>query len=246
MSPPAATRSLQRARQTQAFNDGVRSAFRRRMYASPKRSALISGLLHAAAIVLVLIATTVRTRLARNMGVVPHRRARHLGLSSRGHSEGGGGGGARDDTPATKGPLPPTRLRVFTPPVVRILNEDPRLAMDAAILGPPELTIPAPSVWRSRTAFSAGSRAAPATAAGSATATRAVSGAGAARGQGRREKAGSPAATRRSAASSPRRSCCGRTSRSIRGGAQGEAARDGHAAHRDRRPRAGAEYRRAA
>src|SRR5436190_855672 len=53
-----------------------------------------------------------------------------------------------------------------------------------------------------RTASSAGSRAAPAMAAGSATATRAVLGAGAVRGQERTAKAGSPAAMHRCAVSS--------------------------------------------
>src|SRR5947209_18446825 len=123
----------------EGFGDGARSALQWHMYASPKRSALISGLLHAAAIVLVLLATTVRTAPPGNMGVVPLAERDISAYVPARRSEGGGGGGARDDTPATKGPLPPTRLRVFTPPVVRLLNEDPRLAMEAAIFGPPEL-----------------------------------------------------------------------------------------------------------
>jgi periplasmic protein TonB len=115
------------------------------MYASPKRSALVSGLLHAAAIVLVLVATNVKTVPRAHLGIVPIAERDISAYLPLTHSEGGGGGGARDDTPATKGPLPPTRLRVFTPPVVRILNENPRLTMEAAILGPPELTVPAPA-----------------------------------------------------------------------------------------------------
>jgi len=112
------------------------------MYASPKRSALISGLVHAAAIVLVLLATTVKTAPRSNLDVVSIAERDISAFLPLRPSEGSGGGGARDHTPASKGPLPPTKLRVFTPPVVRILNENPRLTMDAAILEPPELTIP--------------------------------------------------------------------------------------------------------
>ena len=112
------------------------------MYASPKRSALVSGLLHAAAIVLLLATTTLKTPLGPHVTIVPVGGRDIPAYLPPANTRGGGGGGARDETPATKGPLPPTRLRVFTPPVVRILNENPRLAMEAAIFGPPDLTTP--------------------------------------------------------------------------------------------------------
>jgi periplasmic protein TonB len=113
------------------------------MYSSPKRSALLSGLLHAAVIVLVLTATKVTTPPAGLLHPVlltgrilapylPHTAA-----------NGGGGGGGRDPLPASRGPLPPTARRQFVPPAVVILNDHSRLAIDPTIVGPPDIVIPA-------------------------------------------------------------------------------------------------------
>ncbi len=55
---------------------------------------------------------------------------------------GGGGGGDRSPLPASKGKLPKFAMEQYTPPVVKILNEQPKLAMDPSVLGPPELTVP--------------------------------------------------------------------------------------------------------
>jgi periplasmic protein TonB len=113
------------------------------MRPTPTRSALLSGMLHAAAIVLVLVLTRVtepppaalRPVTVIQLDVRPYqpRAPRKL--------EGGGGGGARDDTPASRGRLARPALRQFTPPVARILNPDPRLSMEPTLIASPDVVL---------------------------------------------------------------------------------------------------------
>ena len=56
---------------------------------------------------------------------------------------GGGGGGDRSPLPASKGRLPKAALRQFTPPAAVVHNLNPRLAMEASIIAPPDVTLPA-------------------------------------------------------------------------------------------------------
>jgi periplasmic protein TonB len=56
--------------------------------------------------------------------------------------KGGGGGGDRSPLPASKGKLPPPKLRQFVPPSAVINNTAPKLAMDASILAPPDANLP--------------------------------------------------------------------------------------------------------
>jgi TonB family protein len=112
------------------------------MYASPKRSALVSGLLHAAVIVLVLTATKVAPPLASRLHIIAIADRDISPYLPPVRSTGGGGGGTRDLTPASRGELPKRALRQFTPPTVRILNDNPRLAMEATIVAPPDLDMP--------------------------------------------------------------------------------------------------------
>ncbi len=55
---------------------------------------------------------------------------------------GGGGGGDRSPLPASKGKLPKFSLEQFTPPTVKVLNENPKLIMDPTVVVPPELQPP--------------------------------------------------------------------------------------------------------
>jgi protein TonB len=55
---------------------------------------------------------------------------------------GGGGGGDRSPLPASKGKLPKFSKEQFTPPTVKILNENPKLAMDPSVVIPPEIQLP--------------------------------------------------------------------------------------------------------
>src|SRR5437899_2054820 len=113
------------------------------MFASPKRSALLSGLLHAGAIALVLLVTGTRTPPISTLNLTPLVRdiGRYISLVPR-RTEGGGGGGARDRLPASKGVLPRLDRRQFTPPVVKVVNFNPILPMEPTIIGRPDSVMP--------------------------------------------------------------------------------------------------------
>jgi protein TonB len=65
-----------------------------------------------------------------------------------GAQKAGGGGGANDHTltPVNKGKLPKFKWTQFTPPQVKIQNPNPKLAMDPALLGPPDLKVMSPNM----------------------------------------------------------------------------------------------------
>jgi len=105
------------------------------MYASPKRSTLLSGLLHAAVIGLVLMTTAVKTPIVNLQHAVlfePPDLHRYVVPRA---SEGGGGGGVRADLPTSRGLLPRVSRQPFTPPVAKYENSNPILPVEPAILG---------------------------------------------------------------------------------------------------------------
>lgn len=59
---------------------------------------------------------------------------------------GGGGGGDRSPLPATKGKAPRFTMTQFTPPTAVIKNPNPKLPMEATLLGPPDLKINNPNL----------------------------------------------------------------------------------------------------
>src|ERR1035441_8635076 len=102
-----------RARSFSKLETGGRSASYSAMYATPARSTMISGALHGAAIVLVLLTTGVKTS--------PVKKADHLILFTPldvmryevtvpQADDPGGGGGMRAKTAASLGNLPPRKL----------------------------------------------------------------------------------------------------------------------------------------
>ncbi len=118
------------------------------MFSRPKRSALISGLLHAAAIALALIASRVKPLPPVPLVethytlLVPHDISQYV--PRVGHV--GGGGGGRDATPASKGRLPRVALRQFTPPSAVIRNYNPQLAMEPTLVGTPQIMAVLPNI----------------------------------------------------------------------------------------------------
>jgi len=56
---------------------------------------------------------------------------------------GGGGGGDRDKLQASKGSPPKFARDQFTPPMVVVRNEAPKLPMDPTVVGPPSIHFPA-------------------------------------------------------------------------------------------------------
>ncbi len=111
------------------------------MTGSPKRSALLSGLLHAGAIALLVATTRVTTAPPAAAPVVIALTGRDLSRYVP-RARGGGGGGARDDTPASKGQLPRFSSRVFTPPAAVVRNLTPELAMEPTLFGEPQIAVP--------------------------------------------------------------------------------------------------------
>lgn len=55
---------------------------------------------------------------------------------------GGGGGGDRDKLAASKGALPKLAKEQFTPPVVVVRNENPKLVTPPTVVVPPEIKLP--------------------------------------------------------------------------------------------------------
>ena len=113
------------------------------MYASPKRSALFSGLLHAAAIVAALSVASVQNPsvIWKPVALVGRDIGRYLASVPR-DREGGGGGGTRSDTAASLGRLPRAARRQFTPPVVEYVNPTPQLPMEPTLVMASEIVLP--------------------------------------------------------------------------------------------------------
>jgi TonB family protein len=113
------------------------------MYASPKRSALLSGLVHAAVIVAVLTITSVNNPSAiwKPVAIVGRDIGRYL-ASVPSEKVGGGGGGTRSETDASLGRLPRAAPRQFTPPVAKYENPDPQLPMEPTLVMASEIVLP--------------------------------------------------------------------------------------------------------
>ncbi|HEV2388378.1 MAG TPA: energy transducer TonB [Candidatus Acidoferrales bacterium] len=58
---------------------------------------------------------------------------------------GGGGGGERNPVPATRGRLPKFSMTQFSPPMAKILP-NPKIQVQATVLGPPQLKLPSPNL----------------------------------------------------------------------------------------------------
>jgi len=114
------------------------------MFASPRRSALLSGLLHALAITVLLLVTSTRNPMIPTPDFPPTGRdvIRYISVVPRRAEEGGGGGGVRDERPASKGVLPRVDRRQFVPPVVKLANFNPILPMEPTIVGTPDAVTP--------------------------------------------------------------------------------------------------------
>jgi periplasmic protein TonB len=114
------------------------------MYASPKRSALLSGLLHAVAITAALSLASVKNPSAvwKPVALVGRDIGRYLASIPR-EEVGGGGGGTRSENSASLGRLPRAARRQFTPPVVEYVNPNPLLPMEPTLVMASEIVLPA-------------------------------------------------------------------------------------------------------
>ncbi len=115
------------------------------MYASPARSTLLSGALHAAAIVLILLTTGVKTSLVNNTGhttfITPLDILKYdITIPQR--ADAGGGGGMRAKTAASIGKLPTRALKQFLAPMVKSENPNPILTIEPTIIANPGIAVP--------------------------------------------------------------------------------------------------------
>jgi protein TonB len=113
---------------------------------------IISVTLHASVILLVSIpflTHVLPTSEAKNaVDVTPLDLSPYISKLPAGAKKAGGGGGADDHTltPPTKGRLPKFTWTQYASPQARIVNPNPKLAMDPSLLGPPDLKVPSPNL----------------------------------------------------------------------------------------------------
>ena len=111
------------------------------MLGSPRRSALLSALIHAVAIMLILIVAASKHSILTEL--IPVRET-PVYLPVRTHLQGlAGGGGQRSPLPPSKGHPPKAAPRVFTPPVMTIQDSHPLLEVPPTVLAAVDTQLPA-------------------------------------------------------------------------------------------------------
>lgn len=114
-------------------------------YPVHQSSFLASALLHAAMIAIILSSSL---WIARHQQELKQQVISLVGISdyplpiSSKKAGGGGGGGDRDTLPASKGTAPRFAREQITPPAIVIRNENPRLAVEPTVVGPPDIKLP--------------------------------------------------------------------------------------------------------
>jgi TonB family protein len=115
------------------------------MYASPARSTLLSGALHAAAIALILFATRVKPPLVKvtdHITLITPLYLLRYDVTIPQRADAGGGGGMRAKTAASLGNLPTRALKQFLAPMVKSENPNPILTIEPTIIANPEIAVP--------------------------------------------------------------------------------------------------------
>ncbi len=84
----------------------------------------------------------------KQINVTPLDISPYVAKLPAGNDKAGGGGGANNHTltPTSKGKLPKFTMTQFAAPQAKILNLNPKLAMDPTLLGPPDLKLPSPNM----------------------------------------------------------------------------------------------------
>src|SRR3954454_21908888 len=113
------------------------------MLASPKRSGLISALVHAAVFALLILTGKVVKNLPTLVDhttiILPSDLVKYQVTRTE---SGRAGGGQHDPDPPQLGHPPKASPRPFVPPMARVENQQPVLSMDMAIFGDPAILIP--------------------------------------------------------------------------------------------------------
>jgi TonB family protein len=84
----------------------------------------------------------------KQVSVMPLDISPYMAKLPAGNDKAGGGGGGNNHTltPTSKGKLPKFKWTQFTPPQAKIVNLNPKLAMDPSLLGPPDLKVASPNM----------------------------------------------------------------------------------------------------
>jgi len=114
-------------------------------YPVHQSSFLASALLHAAMIAIILGSSiwlaSHHQELKRQVTSLVGFSDYPLPVSSK-KAGGGGGGGDRDRLPASKGTAPRFAREQITPPAIVLRNENPKLAVEPTVVGPPDIKLP--------------------------------------------------------------------------------------------------------
>lgn len=118
----------------------------------PRKSARAGSLmLHAGLIALLIMLSLAGRKVVQEIqkpqetvSLVAPDLSTYLPMSKKANDTigGGGGGGDRDKLQAPKGKLPKLAMEQFTPPVVVIRNEHPKLPVEPTVVIPPTVKLP--------------------------------------------------------------------------------------------------------
>jgi len=121
-------------------------------YNNRGKGAVGSTAVHILAVALIIVGTIVGKRAVQEI-VKPKQTVELIAPSdmpalqpSKTISGGGGGGGDRDKLQASQGRLPKQSMQQFTPPMVVVRNEAPKLPMEPTIVIPPQVHIAQPDL----------------------------------------------------------------------------------------------------
>jgi len=108
--------------------------------------------LHAAifglVILIPLLGLNKTQAVTKKLDVTPIDLSPYIAKLPAGANKAGGGGGANNHTvtPPNKGKLPKFTWTQFAAPQVHVINQNPKLAMDPSLLGPPDLKVQNPNL----------------------------------------------------------------------------------------------------
>jgi periplasmic protein TonB len=112
------------------------------MYASPARSTLISGAIHAAVIALILLATGVRPAMVKeHFTLFTPSDILKYEVTVPQRAGAGGGGGMHAPTPASQGNLPRFATHQYIEPLNPTPNANPIVIIEPTLIGDPKIVV---------------------------------------------------------------------------------------------------------
>ena len=114
------------------------------MHVTRARSTLVSGVIHGAAIAVILLVTGVKppVTVRDHITLLMPRDLLKYDVAAPPRKDAGGGGGDRSETPASAGNLPRRATKQFVVPMVEPLNANPVISMEPTIIANAEIVVP--------------------------------------------------------------------------------------------------------